>query len=63
MVSLGNLFIANPDLPARIRHGAPLAAADRATMYGGEAHGYTDYLNSLLNEQAYPSAAPGRVAN
>lgn len=43
LVSFGNLFIANPDLPARFKSGAPLMQADRATMYGGEEHGYTDY--------------------
>ena len=43
LISFGNLFIANPDLPARFKSGAPLMAADRATMYGGGAHGYTDY--------------------
>ena len=63
MMSFGNLFIANPDLPARIRHGAALAAADRATMYGGDAHGYTDYPNSLLTERGYPSAAPRTVTD
>jgi N-ethylmaleimide reductase len=44
LVSFGSLFIANPDLPARFKSGAPLGEADRATMYGGSAHGYTDYL-------------------
>ena len=44
LVSFGNLFIANPDLPERFKVGATLAEADRATMYGGSAHGYTDYL-------------------
>lgn len=43
LVSFGNLFIANPDLPARFKSGAPLMEADPATMYGGDAHGYTDY--------------------
>jgi len=43
LISFGNLFIANPDLPARFKSGATLAEADRATMYGGGAHGYTDY--------------------
>lgn len=42
-VAFGRLFIANPDLPARISAGAPLAAFDYATAYGGDAHGYTDY--------------------
>ena len=43
LISFGTLFIANPDLPARFESGAPLMEADRATMYGGGAHGYTDY--------------------
>ena len=43
LISFGSLFIANPDLPARFKTGAPLAEADRATMYGGSAHGYIDY--------------------
>ena len=38
--------IANPDLPERIRIGAPLNAFDRSTSYGGGAHGYTDYPRS-----------------
>lgn len=42
-VSFGTLFIANPDLPERFEKGAPLAAPDRATMYGGSEKGYTDY--------------------
>jgi N-ethylmaleimide reductase len=42
-VAFGRMFIANPDLPERIRTGAPLNAFNRATSYGGDAHGYTDY--------------------
>lgn len=42
-ISFGSAFIANPDLPARLRQGAPLAAPDPATFYGGDARGYTDY--------------------
>ena len=42
-VAFGRMFLANPDLPERIRKSAPLNAADRATFYGGDAHGYTDY--------------------
>jgi N-ethylmaleimide reductase len=37
------LFIANPDLPERIRRGAALNQYDRATFYGGGAEGYVDY--------------------
>ena len=43
LISFGTLFIANPDLPARFKAGAPLMEADHATMYGGGAQGYIDY--------------------
>lgn len=39
----GRPFIANPDLPERIRNDWPLNAVDPATMYGGTQQGYTDY--------------------
>ena len=42
-VAFGRMFVANPDLPERIRTGAALNAFDRSTAYGGGAHGYTDY--------------------
>ena len=43
LVAFGRPFISNPDLIARIRAGAALAPIDKATLYGGGAHGYTDY--------------------
>jgi N-ethylmaleimide reductase len=43
LIAFGRPFIANPDLVARLRDGRPLAEMDRATLYGGDAHGYTDY--------------------
>jgi N-ethylmaleimide reductase len=43
MVAFGRYFIANPDLPKRIQWGLPLNAYDRATFYGGDRQGYTDY--------------------
>lgn len=43
LVSFGRLFISNPDLPERFRRGLPLTPYDRATFYGGDASGYTDY--------------------
>ena len=43
LVAFGALYIANPDLVERFRAGAPLAVGNRATYYGGDAHGYTDY--------------------
>jgi N-ethylmaleimide reductase len=42
-IAFGRLFIANSDLVARVRLRAALNAADRATFYGGDARGYTDY--------------------
>jgi len=42
-VAFGRHFIANPDLPSRLRMGLPLNPYDRATFYGGDARGYTDY--------------------
>ncbi|EEA02431.1 NADH:flavin oxidoreductase/NADH oxidase [Burkholderia sp. H160] len=42
-VAFGRQFIANPDLPARLKLGAPLNHHDRATFYGGGATGYVDY--------------------
>jgi N-ethylmaleimide reductase len=43
MIAFGRAFISNPDLVERLRIDAPLAEGDRATFYGGDAHGYTDY--------------------
>jgi N-ethylmaleimide reductase len=42
-VAFGRLFIANPDLVDRLRHGAPLNTPDQPTFYGGTEKGYTDY--------------------
>jgi N-ethylmaleimide reductase len=41
--AFGRAFIANPDLPARLRTGAELNEPDLSTFYGGGAAGYTDY--------------------
>ncbi|MCD4527446.1 alkene reductase [Nocardioides sp. cx-173] len=43
LVSFGQLFIANPDLPERLASGAPLAQPDLSKAYGGDERGYTDY--------------------
>jgi N-ethylmaleimide reductase len=42
-IAFGRIFISNPDLPRRLQHGLPLTPYNRATFYGGEAAGYTDY--------------------
>lgn len=43
LVAFGMPFIANPDLVHRLRDDLPLAEANKATLYGGGAEGYTDY--------------------
>ncbi|MCE9670765.1 alkene reductase [Myxococcus stipitatus] len=43
LVAYGAPFIANPDLPERFRHGAPLNPADASTFFTGEEKGYLDY--------------------
>ena len=42
-IAFGRGFIANPDLPRRIRAGAALAKPDFARLYTGEERGYIDY--------------------
>ncbi|WP_171168094.1 alkene reductase [Streptomyces sp. I05A-00742] len=43
MIAFGALFLANPDLPRRLAAGGPFNTPDRATFYGGDDTGYTDY--------------------
>jgi 2,4-dienoyl-CoA reductase-like NADH-dependent reductase (Old Yellow Enzyme family) len=42
-VAFGRWFIANPDLPERLRTGAPLNKYNRKTFYSYEEAGYLDY--------------------
>ena len=42
-IAFGRQFIANPDLPLRLKLKAPLNPYDRSTFYGGGAVGYVDY--------------------
>lgn len=43
LFGFGRTFIANPDLPARIKAGNPLNPVDHTSLYGGTEKGYTDY--------------------
>ncbi len=43
LVAFGRSFIANPDLPERLRAGAALNPYHRDTFYGGDEKGYVDY--------------------
>ena len=51
-VAFGRIFISNPDLPRRLQHGFPLTPYNRATFYGGDVAGYTDYPEHDELEQA-----------
>jgi len=52
LVAFGRHFIANPDLPQRIRYGLPLNRYDRSTFYGGDSRGYVDYPAYERSEKA-----------
>lgn len=43
VIAFGRPFIANPDLPERVKLKVPFTPYNRATFYGGEEKGYTDY--------------------
>ncbi|MFI9203192.1 alkene reductase [Streptomyces sp. NPDC053048] len=43
VIAFGALFLANPDLPARLSAGGPFNTPEPATYYGGDHRGYTDY--------------------
>lgn len=43
LFGFGRPFIANPDLPERLKAGYPLTDTDQSTLYGGSVKGYTDY--------------------
>ncbi|MBJ7263264.1 MAG: alkene reductase, partial [Burkholderiaceae bacterium] len=43
LVAFGLPFVANPDLPERLRNHWPLAEPDTTTLYTGEEQGYVDY--------------------
>lgn len=43
LFGFGRTFIANPDLPARLKDRAPLNAVEATTLYSGTSKGYTDY--------------------
>ncbi|GAA2603641.1 alkene reductase [Paractinoplanes durhamensis] len=43
VLTFGAMFLANPDLPARLAAGGPFNTADFTTAFGGDHRGYTDY--------------------
>ncbi len=58
LIAFGRPYIANPDLVERLQAGAPLNAADRATFFGGDAHGYTDYPFMKADAKAAERVTP-----
>ena len=57
LIAFGRKFLANPDLPERLRKRAALNPDDPSTYYGGGAKGYTDYpslAQELGGEQPKP---------
>jgi N-ethylmaleimide reductase len=48
LVAFGRHFIANPDLPERLRRNLPLTRYDRSTFYGGDGRGYIDYPRAAV---------------
>lgn len=51
LIAFGRPFIANPDLPKRLAHNLPLADFDGSTLFGGNAHGYSDYPKFQANHE------------
>jgi N-ethylmaleimide reductase len=60
LIAFGRLYIANPDLVDRLRAGAALNVPDRATFFGGGAHGYTDYPTMAARVPPSRDARGGR---
>ena len=56
LIGFGRKFIANPDLPERLRFGAPLNVDDPSTYYGGGEKGYTDYPSLAQDRGEQPKA-------
>ncbi|WP_022940624.1 alkene reductase [Psychromonas hadalis] len=45
LVAFGRDFIANPDLPTRLKKGQKFSELDGNTLFGGNEKGYSDYPN------------------
>jgi len=56
LIAFGRKFIANPDLPERVRLGAPFNVDDPTTYYGGGEKGYTDYPSLAQDRGEQPKA-------
>jgi N-ethylmaleimide reductase len=57
MIAFGRKFLANPDLPERLRLGAAFNADDPNTYYGGGEKGYTGYSSLAQDRCEQPKAS------
>jgi N-ethylmaleimide reductase len=57
-IAFGRKFLANPDLPERLRERAPLNRDDPSTYYGGGEKGYIDYLTLAQQRGQQPERCP-----
>jgi N-ethylmaleimide reductase len=56
LIAFGRKFIANPDLPERLRASGPFNVDDPTTYYGGGERGYTDYPSLAQDRGEQPKA-------
>ena len=56
LIAFGRKFLANPDLPDRLRMPTGLNPDDQSTYYGGGAKGYTDYPSLAQERGEQPKA-------
>ncbi len=59
LIAIGRKFLANPDLPERLKSRAPLNESDPSTFYGGGEKGYTDYPSLAQDRGEQPKACVG----
>lgn len=50
LIAFGRHYISNPDLPLRIKYGAPLNGYQHSSFYGSGPRGYTDYPAATLSQ-------------
>jgi 2,4-dienoyl-CoA reductase-like NADH-dependent reductase (Old Yellow Enzyme family) len=65
-ITFGRNFLANPDLPLRIRQGLPLRSDDVATWYTQGPQGYIDYPTAAeegLDRHVGPAGGPAAMSS
>ena len=60
LVAFGRPFVANPDLPTRLRLDLPLAEHQTSSLFGGGEDGYTDYPTEPLRYDPTKTETPER---